>query len=220
MMAPPAATQAVPLRNFWMNASSSGVTGVNASSVRKRQFWQVWVHGATAGARAAVIGWGMAKNRGLMDAVWAMSFHIATKSRDSYIVRSMHTSSSLYEVLYVSTIAPDAPVSVVAGIAAKARISNQQRGITGLLIFDGQRFCQQLEGTQKQVLSLVERIRLDPRHIDVNVVHHGPLAVRRFKQFDLGYASVDDEDALAVLEQLDGQAAIEAFTAMLSAVDL
>ena len=120
-----------------------------------------------------------------------MSFHIATKSRDSYIVRSMHTSSSLYEVLYVSTIAPDAPVSVVAGIAAKARISNQQRGITGLLIFDGQRFCQQLEGTQKQVLSLVERIRLDPRHIDVNVVHHGPLAVRRFKQFDLGYASVD-----------------------------
>ena len=155
-----------------------------------------------------------------MGAVWAMSFHIATNSRDSYIVRSMHTSSSLYEVLYVSTIAPDAPVSVVAGIAAKARISNQQRGITGLLIFDGQRFCQQLEGTQKQVLSLVERIRLDPRHIDVNVVHHGPLAVRRFKQFDLGYASVDGEDTLAVLEQLDGQAAIEAFTAMLSAVDL
>ena len=54
----------------------------------------------------------------------------------------------------------------------------------------------------------------------MNVVHHGPLAVRRFKQFDLGYASVDGEDTLAVLEQLDGQAAIEAFTAMLSAVDL
>lgn len=155
-----------------------------------------------------------------MDAVWAMSFHIAASSRGSYIVRRMHTSSRLYEVLYISTIAPDAPVSVVAEIAAKARIANQQRDITGLLIFDGQRFCQQLEGTQKQVLSLLERIRLDPRHVDVNVVHHGPLATRRFKQFDLGYTSVDDEDALALLEQLDGQAAMDAFNELLSAVDL
>ena len=129
-------------------------------------------------------------------------------------------NTALYEVLYVSTLAPDQPLQVVAEIAAHARPANASMDITGLLIFDGQRFCQQLEGTQKQVLSLVERIRLDPRHTDVNVVHHGPLAVRRFKQFDLGYASVDGEDALAVLEQLDGQAAIEAFTAMLSAVDL
>lgn len=149
-----------------------------------------------------------------------MSFHIARRNRRSYIALSMHTSSRLYEVLYVSTMAPDAPVSVVAGIAAKARLANQQRDITGLLIFDGQRFCQQLEGTQKQVLSLIERIRLDPRHTDVNVVHHGPLAARRFKQFNLGYASVDDEDVLARLEQLDGQAAMDAFTAMLSTVDL
>lgn len=149
-----------------------------------------------------------------------MSFHIATSNRHSYIVCGMHTSSSLYEVLYVSTIAPGAPVTVVASIAAKARIANQKRDITGLLIFDGQRFCQQLEGTQKQVLSLVERIRLDARHIDVNVVHHGPLASRRFKQFNLGYTSVGDDDALARLEQLDGQTAIEAFSALLSTVDL
>lgn len=132
----------------------------------------------------------------------------------------MHTSSSLYEVLYVSTIAPDAPVSVVAGIAGKARVANQQRDITGLLIFDGQRFCQQLEGSQKQVLSLIERIRLDPRHIDVNVVHHGPLAARRFTRFSLGYMSVDDEDVLVRLEQLDGKAALDAFEALLGQVDL
>lgn len=149
-----------------------------------------------------------------------MSFHIARSNERSYIALSMHTSSRLYEVLYVSTIAPDTHASMVGGIAAKARVANQQRDITGLLIFDGQRFCQQLEGTQKQVLALVERIRLDPRHTDVNVVHHGPLAARRFKQFNLGYTSVDDEDVLARLEQLDGQAAIDAFTAMLSTVDL
>ena len=149
-----------------------------------------------------------------------MSFHIATSNKRPYIVLRMPPSSSLYEVLYVSTIAPDAPISVVADIVRRARTSNQAQGITGLLIFDGQRFCQQLEGGQKQVLSLVERIREDRRHTDVNVVHHGALAARRFKQFDLGYTSEEDDDVLAQLEQLDGQAAVAAFTALLAKVDL
>ena len=149
-----------------------------------------------------------------------MSFHIATSNRRLYIVRRMSPSSSLYEVLYVSTIAPEAPLSVVADIVRKARPGNQERDITGLLIFDGQRFCQQLEGSQKLVLSLVERIRADPRHTDVHVVHHGALATRRFRQFDLGYTSSDDGDLLARLAQLDGQAAMAAFTALLAHVDL
>ena len=132
----------------------------------------------------------------------------------------MKISSALYEVLYVSTLAPDQPTAVVAEIAAKARQVNAELDVTGLLIFDGQRFCQQLEGSQKQVLSLVERIRADPRHTDVHVVHHGALATRRFRQFDLGYTSSDDGDLLARLAQLDGQAAMAAFTALLAHVDL
>ena len=55
-------------------------------------------------------------------------------------------NTALYEVLYVSTLAPDQPLQVVAEIAAHARPANASMDITGLLIFDGQRFCQQLEG--------------------------------------------------------------------------
>ena len=86
----------------------------------------------------------------------------------------MKISSALYEVLYVSTLAPDQPTAVVAEIAAKARQVNAELDVTGLLIFDGQRFCQQLEGPQKAVLKLIERIRNDPRHVNVEVVHNGP----------------------------------------------
>ena len=50
----------------------------------------------------------------------------------------MHLSPALYEVLYVSTIAPDQPLSVVAEIAGRARFVNAELDITGLLIFDGQ----------------------------------------------------------------------------------
>ena len=126
----------------------------------------------------------------------------------------MKISSALYEVLYVSTLAPDQPTAVVAEIAAKARQVNAELDITGLLIFDGQRFCQQLEGPQKAVLKLIERIRNDPRHVNVEVLHHGPLAGRRFQQFSLAFSTVEDADALARMERLDGEAALAAFEAM------
>ena len=98
--------------------------------------------------------------------------------------------AALYEVLYVSTLAPLHPPRVVAEIAARARHVNAELDVTGLLIFDGQRFCQQLEGPQKSVLKLIERIRNDPRHINVEVLHHGPLAGRRFQQFTLAFSTV------------------------------
>jgi hypothetical protein len=132
----------------------------------------------------------------------------------------MKISTTLYEILYVSTLAPEAPLSAVGDIASRARVANAEKGITGLLIFDGMRFCQQLEGGQKQVLALLERIRQDTRHINMQIIHHGELALRRFRNFSLGYCMMEDDDVLARMEQLDGQAALDAFTGLLSRIDL
>lgn len=129
-------------------------------------------------------------------------------------------STTLYEILYVSTLAPEAPLSVVGEIAAKARLANAARDITGLLVFDGMRFCQQLEGGQKQVLALLERIRQDTRHFNMQILHHGELAVRRFKRFSLGYCVVDEDDVLQRMEQMDGQPALDVFEGLLSRLDL
>ena len=126
--------------------------------------------------------------------------------------------TTLYEVLYVSQLAPDTPVSAVASIAGHARAANTQRGLTGLLVFDGQRFCQQLEGTQKNVLSAMARICQDGRHREVSVVHQGPLAARRFSSFSLAFSEMEEGDLLEQLEQLDGAAALQAFEALRSRV--
>lgn len=132
----------------------------------------------------------------------------------------MTKTSKLHEVIYVSTIAADAPLSVVADIAGKARIANEALHITGLLIFDGMHFCQQLEGNQKDVLALIERIQKDPRHSHMTVVYQGPLQERRFERFCLGYTYVADEDVLAQLALLNGQAVIDAFLALHPTLDL
>ncbi len=130
------------------------------------------------------------------------------------------TTTPLHEVLYVSTLDPGQPLSIIADIAAKARAFNESQNITGLLIFDGMRFCQQLEGERKPVMALLERIRQDTRHTNVEVLHHAPLAERRFRRFSLGYTTVDDADVLGQLEQLDGQAAMDFFAGLLPTLDL
>jgi len=134
----------------------------------------------------------------------------------------MHTTTTgLQEIIYVSTIATtDAPLRVVADIAVKSRTSNQKLDITGLLIFDGMHFCQQIEGGGQPLVALMERIRQDPRHTHVAVLHHGPLEKRRFGGFSLGYTSVEDIEALERLEQLQGQAAVDAFVALLPHLDV
>jgi len=120
----------------------------------------------------------------------------------------------LYEVLYVSTLSVDQPLSAIATIAGQARIHNRAQGITGLLVFDGSRFCQQLEGPEDAVRALMQRIRDDPRHIYVEVLHDAPLAQRRFQNFSLAFSTLEDEHALEKLESLRGLAAVQAFSAL------
>ena len=132
----------------------------------------------------------------------------------------MQLNPKLFEVLYVSTIAPSAPVSVVADIAVRARTWNLQQDITGLLIFDGMRFCQQIEGLQKPVLSLIERISADDRHFNVTIFHHGELEQRRFKDWSLAFTNVEDTEVLARLEKLDGQPGVQAFEELLATLEI
>ena len=132
----------------------------------------------------------------------------------------MHTTTDIQEIIYVSTLAADAPIRVVADIAAKSRCTNRRLEITGLLVFDGLHFCQQLEGGAQALTTLMTRIHKDPRHTNVAVLHHGPLDKRRFWSFSLGYTLAEDIEALERLRQLQGQAAVDAFVALLSGLDV
>lgn len=125
-----------------------------------------------------------------------------------------------YELLYLSALAPATPVTEMAQIAAHARRYNQQHGITGLLVFDGQRFCQHIEGDKETVLALFRRIRNDPRHADIEVQHQGATAERRFKRFATGYAPGDGDHMMAAIEEAVGEQAVRTLLAQLPELDL
>ena len=124
------------------------------------------------------------------------------------------------EIIYVSTLADDAPVIVVADIASEPRSHNRQAEITGLLVFDGMHFCQQLEGRAAPIAAVIERICRDPRHHHPAVVHRGPLDKRRFSRFSLGYTSVEDIELLVRLPRLQGQPALDVFLNLLYDLDM
>ncbi|MNT59493.1 hypothetical protein D3C72_1970100 [compost metagenome] len=52
------------------------------------------------------------------------------------------------------------------------------------------------------------------------MLHHGPLAGRRFQNFSLAFSTVEDVDALARLERLDGDAALAAFNTVCNELEL
>jgi hypothetical protein len=126
----------------------------------------------------------------------------------------------LYEVLYCSTLAQDLPPTTVGAIVTRARARNAERGITGLLVFDGLRFCQHLEGPHDAIDALMHRIEQDPRHVDVRVAYEAPLASRRYTGFGMGLAESEGPYLMAGVHALDGEVALRHFLALLPSFDI
>ncbi|ATE64444.1 BLUF domain-containing protein [Rhizorhabdus dicambivorans] len=70
----------------------------------------------------------------------------------------------LHQIIYISTARPSLILSDVEDILRASRRNNERARVTGLLIFDGKRFLQALEGSMEDVEATFSRIAVDPRH--------------------------------------------------------
>ena len=132
----------------------------------------------------------------------------------------MTEEQPLYEIFYCSLLAQDLPATAVGAIVGQARARNAERGITGLLVFDGMRFCQHLEGPRDALRALMESIERDPRHVDVRVVHEGLLQARRYSGFGMGLAESEGPDLMAGVHALEGEGALKHFLALRASFDI
>ena len=134
---------------------------------------------------------------------------------------SEHSSASLFQILYVSQLARGVDFSVVKDIVRASRGHNPARDITGALLFDGERFCQLLEGTQADVAALMLRIERDARHGAIRTLYAGPAAGRALRSWRSGYCeSVHDLDVFDGTRGLAGTDAVRAFVALALTADL
>ncbi|QOF79456.1 BLUF domain-containing protein [Variovorax sp. 38R] len=126
----------------------------------------------------------------------------------------------LHEFLYCSLLVQDLPPATVGAIVTQARARNAEDGISGLLVFDGQCFCQHFEGPREAVQGLMARLQRDPRHVALVVVHEGPLAERRYTGFAMGLAECEGPDPISALQALRGEAALAHFLALRGSFDI
>ena len=129
-------------------------------------------------------------------------------------------SDHLHEFLYCSLLAPEEQVAVVPQILAQARACNARLGVTGVLVFDGQRFCQHLEGPAHATKALMSRIAADARHTRLQLLYSADLVARRHESFAMGYAQPEDGDLIAALAERSGPAALRDFLALRPRLDL
>jgi hypothetical protein len=70
----------------------------------------------------------------------------------------------LHQITYISSARPTVLLADVEGILETSRRRNRQDEITGLLVFDGKRFLQVIEGPYQAIETTFARIAKDPRH--------------------------------------------------------
>jgi hypothetical protein len=92
--------------------------------------------------------------------------------------------------LYVSRSRLTTPGSnrEIEEIVRLARSRNEERGITGALIFTDTSFAQIIEGEKAALDELMCSILKDPRHADVQVVRHLAVRERHFHRWSMAYS--------------------------------
>ncbi len=115
-----------------------------------------------------------------------------------------NTEFPLHHFLYFSRLAPDQSPACVAAILRVSRVFNARHQLTGLLIFDGLNFCEYLEGASEPVMTLLDRIKRDVRHVDLDIRSCAAIPARLFDHWSMAYSHETHDDGGSVLDRLTG----------------
>ena len=96
----------------------------------------------------------------------------------------------MHQLTYISTSRPGTAAADIDAILAVSRRNNARDGITGLLIYDGKRFLQALEGYGPLVEAAFTRIKADPRHRAAVVLSLREPSAREFGLWDMACQKV------------------------------
>ncbi|MBA2935919.1 BLUF domain-containing protein [Sphingomonas sp. CGMCC 1.13654] len=96
----------------------------------------------------------------------------------------------MHRWLYVSLCRLPAPwqENAVTDIVTTSRARNAALGVTGALLFTGQRFAQYLEGAETELARLRASIERDARHAEIRTILDGHRPERLFDDWTLAYA--------------------------------
>lgn len=109
----------------------------------------------------------------------------------------------MLQITYISTARPELPAEAIDQILAASRRNNHADGITGLLLYDGYRFLQALEGEPARVQRAYERIKADPRHRALVLLSSHEVTERAFGNWSMASQRVGIANGQTVADLVD-----------------
>ncbi|WP_276165341.1 BLUF domain-containing protein [Zobellia alginiliquefaciens] len=101
----------------------------------------------------------------------------------------------IHTLTYESKAIKELTIADIEAILETARTFNGLNGITGCLIFYRRKFIQILEGDKAKIHDLMEKIKQDKRHRNVDVLSEGPTENRNFPNWGMVYYPIDKNEA-------------------------
>jgi hypothetical protein len=96
-----------------------------------------------------------------------------------------------FQLCYASTATRELTRADLLEILSYARQHNAEKGITGLLLFQGGHFLQVLEGEADQVRDLFKHISKDERHEQVTLLFEELVSQSQYPDWSMGFQALD-----------------------------
>lgn len=97
----------------------------------------------------------------------------------------------MFALIYTSDAVQDCDKSMLMNILNTSIKHNAQNEVTGVLLYREQKFMQLLEGEEKTVMDLYQRIAEDKRHTNCQILHSFNIAKRNVDQWSMGFLHVE-----------------------------
>ena len=101
---------------------------------------------------------------------------------------------SIFSLVYTSISSQKLSDLQLKELLKKSRNNNENRAITGMLLYMDPYFIQVLEGEEKVISEAFDTIKIDPRHQKVSIIYKKPTSERCFANWTMGFNKVRKED--------------------------
>jgi hypothetical protein len=107
---------------------------------------------------------------------------------------------NMLQIRYISRAAEPMSAEKLLALLQQCLANNVRNGVTGMLLYGNETFLQALEGDEKVVDDLVEKIRKDPRHDNIQLLQRKPIEVRQYSDWSMGFKRISDHE----LQHIEG----------------
>ena len=109
---------------------------------------------------------------------------------------------SIFHVIYVSTATNQLSSEQLRDLLSFSRHRNNSLGLTGLLLYARNRFMQVLEGPEEAVKEVIDSIRRDCRHKNMDILRYEKKEARNFPDWRMGFRNfIDEMEDLSVVSR-------------------